>query len=736
MVARVGDPTQGRSVTVRVDTFGVGPAAYVFAVTLAVQSFHMLEHVVQVLQAFVFHILPAHGILGSIFDLEWVHFFYNTDLYLFLILGAVVLVLERRPRPRAGWRWLGASLAFQTYHEIEHIVKIAQHISTGIDPAPGILGHFINLIWLHFTFNLIITSLVAIAFVKLGLHHEIAPVARLAARRVLRPRVLLPTSAVLAAGLVAAVAVTAKPPPTRGPNLGCADVAATSGLNFSGEYGPVFPALDAMGAMMQRDMGNGAAVGDYNGDGYLDVVLLGQAGRHTKLYRNDPGVGNGRHFSDVTNAAGLGAVTSNARVAQFLDLTGSGRPDLVIAADYMPGGPAGPSQIFRNNGDGTFTDVTAGSGFDPTGYIVGGMTFADYDGSGRASIWLSYWTQELAGDPGLMRIQGAFPGHNRLYENLGDYHFKDVTESLGISEYHADSFTAVFADFTGDGLPDIYQANDHRTDRFYRNMGGGQFRDDTTAVGLTRAGNSMGVATTVGSGGRLDLYVTNITDPGGTFGTNQGNTFMMSSQDAGGTLHFTDEAASHGIVDTAWGWGTQFVDMHGDGAPDIYAVQGMREFVGNGSVHLENATSSLFLNDGSGLTFKRSDAPGCQVPGDQRALVVFDFNRDGSPDLLISQVAGPPILLENLISGRNWLTVAATGPADAGINARITVTAGGRSQTQIILAGGSYLAGPPREAYFGLGGASAATVKVAWANGETSEYVNVPAGQVLQAKRP
>ena len=121
--------------------------------------------------------------------------------------------------------------------------------------------------------------------------------------------------------------------------------------------------------------------------------------------------------------------------------------------------------------------MTAGSGFDPTGYIVGGMTFADYDGTGRQSIYLSYWTEELAGDPARTVVKGAFPGQNRLYRNLGDYRFEDVTYAIGIGEYHADSFTAIFADFTGDGLPDIYQANDHRPDRFYQNMGGGRFKD-------------------------------------------------------------------------------------------------------------------------------------------------------------------------------------------------------------------------------------------------------------------
>ena len=561
------------------------------------------------------------------------------------------------------------------------------------------------------------------------------PVAPAAARRSLGRRGILLVGFAGAIVLAAVVAVAAGHGRTLGPQLACADVASSVGLQFTGDYGPVFPALDAYGTLMQENMGNGAAVGDYNGDGYLDVLLLGQAGQHTRLFRNDPAPGGGRRFTDVTDAAGLGGVTSNARVAQFVDLAGSGRPDLVIAADYMPGGPGGPSQIFRNNGDGTFTDVTAGSGFDPTGYIVGGMTFADYDGSGRQSIWLSYWTEELAGDPGRTEVQGAFPGHNRLYQNLGGYHFKDVTDSMGIQEYHADSFSAVFADFTGDGLPDIYQANDHRPDAFYENVGGGQFKDPGYADGLTRAGNSMGVATTVGPDGGLRLFVTNITDPSGLFGSNLGNTFMMNEQDSSG-IHFSNGAAQYGIVDTAWGWGTSFVDMNLDGAPDLYAVQGMHAFVGDSSPHLADATSTLFLNDGTGTKFTDAKDSGCDVPGDQRALVAFDYDRNGTPDLLITQVAGPTLLLQNYTAGKHWLTVAPEGPGDAGIDARVTVTAGGRTTTQILLAGGSYLAGPPRELYFGLDTAvSADLVRIAWADGTTTVLHDVKADQVLRVKR-
>ena len=436
----------------------------------------------------------------------------------------------------------------------------------------------------------------------------------------------------------------------------------------------------------------------------------------------------------MTEAAGLGGVTSNARVAQFVDLDGSGRPDLVIAADYEPGGPGGPSQIFRNDGDGHFTDVTAGSGFDPTGYIVGGMAFADYDHCGHPSIWLSYWTNEGASDPGPDGDQGPLPGlepalpQRRRLPLRGRHR-----DRWAHRRYHGDSFTAVFADFTDDGLPDIYQANDNRPDRFYENLGDGTFRDPGYRSGLTRVGNSMGVATTVDPDGNLALFITHITDPSGLFGSNIGNTLMRYDRDDGGHPLPRIRSPDTGLIDTAWGWGNAFVDMDLDGDPDVYAVQGMDAYVAGKSEPLASATSKLFLDDGTGAHYTTAAGTGCDVPGDQRALVVFDYDRDGAPDLLVTQVAAPTMLLHNQTAGRHALTVAPTGPGDPGIDARITVTAGGRTTTQLLLAGGSYLAGPPREAYFGLGDATVAdAVRIAWADGTTTELHDVPADQVLR----
>ena len=169
---------------------------------------------------------------------------------------------------------------------------------------------------------------------------EPAPAAPVSFRhRFGRRLVVAAVVAVVAGGAV--VAAMARSGGPANDHAMCVDVAHDAGLDFVGDPGPVFPAQNAYGTLMQQNMGNGAAVGDIDGDGYLDVLLLGQAGHASRLFHNDPAPGGGRRFSDVTEAAGLGGVTSNARVAQFVDLAGSGRPDLVIAADYEPGGPGG-----------------------------------------------------------------------------------------------------------------------------------------------------------------------------------------------------------------------------------------------------------------------------------------------------------------------------------------------------------------------------------------------------------
>lgn len=144
-------------------------AASLFAAALTVQIGHELEHFVQVVQAKVQHLGPPHGLFGRVFDTEWVHFGYN--LVLFVAMAAVLAAYRRSLRGTRRSVAAGvfvAGVVFQGYHVIEHTVKIVQHVTTGATPAPGIVGHHVDLVWLHFTYNLIVTSAMVAGFVGLG----------------------------------------------------------------------------------------------------------------------------------------------------------------------------------------------------------------------------------------------------------------------------------------------------------------------------------------------------------------------------------------------------------------------------------------------------------------------------------------------------------------------------------------------------------------------------------------
>jgi hypothetical protein len=500
------------------------------------------------------------------------------------------------------------------------------------------------------------------------------------------------------------------------------DVTATSQLSFTVDYGTTFadgfPYVE-----FQRNMGNGAAVGDYDGDGDLDVYLLGMLGHPNKLFRNNLDQGP-KTFTDVTTAplddTGL------SRVASFVDLNNDGLLDLVLLNDDDGSPNYGRSRIFRNDGGGSFTDVTAGSGFRPVGYLHCGMSIADFDGDGLLDLYVTNW-----GFDDVLPPPSPLPGSNHLYKNLGNFRFTDVTTTVGLGILNRFSFSAVFTDYNGDFLPDLHILLDGSSDEFYWNNGG-SFSNATVAVGATHTGNDMGVAVAdFDDDGDLDMFQTNITDALGNFGFTQYNAFYINHLDTTGK--FVDEAVARGVEDSYWGWGTQFVDVEQDGDLDIVAVTGFDEWIELSSPGhpLVDTPSTLYVNDGNG-NFSRLLGAGLDAPLDSRALISFDYDRDGDQDLLITNVDEPVALLENVSTDPgNWLTVRLK-PDRLAVGGAVFATTGATERRRDIIAGRSYLAGTPSEVHFGLGAETTIDeLRVVWANGDEETRTNVSVNQLL-----
>lgn len=513
------------------------------------------------------------------------------------------------------------------------------------------------------------------------------------------------------------------------PSIQCQEIASQVGLDHVAGYGPV-PADEEGARLMQRNMGHGAAVADYDADGDLDVFLLSAYGAVSRLFRNTLSETGEFSFVDVTADAGVSDV-GLSRAASFTDLDGDGLLDLVLVNDYGPDLLEHPSKIFRNTGNGSFIDVTGDSGFDPAGYIVGGLSVTDLNSDGLPDLYVAYWTMELGITPQGDSPRGVFPGSNRLYLNRGDFKFEDVTDAFGLGDLTMDSFSGVFHDFTNDGRLDLYQAFDHRSDRLY-SLIDGTFVDRSTETGVGHKGNSMGLAVgDVNDDGWMDVFVSNIWDPLGNFGSSPpGNVLMI-----GGDEGFIESAFASGVRESGWGWGASFVDLDLDGHLDLAVAQGFDELTGRFSQPLTDDKLYIFAGHGTGA-FEKIEESGCDLPGDQRSLIPFDADRDGRVDLLVTQVDSPALLLRNVSDSRNSVTISFASPGSADLGAVARVKADGRTQLRSVVSSTSYLSGLPSEVVVGLGGADRAEeIVIEWPDGLRRRFLDVSAGTHLVANR-
>ncbi len=463
-------------------------------------------------------------------------------------------------------------------------------------------------------------------------------------------------------------------------------------------------------ASMSRQIAAGAAAGDYDQDGDLDLyVVRGDAGPNL-LLRNE---GNGS-FAEVGAAAGVAGDPALGAGPVFADIDGDGWLDLLV------GGIEGSAPaVYHNDQDGTFTNSSAAAGLNH-GQPQYSMALADIDGDGDLDLAAVHW---------------AYDQRITMWKNDGQGHFTDVSLAAGLGGVQTMGFTPIFADITDDGWPDLLVAGDFSSSRVLINDGDGTFtlRSDPAITDE----NGMGASVVDYDGdGRLDWFVSSIWDPNQVAEGNWGVTGNRLYRNTGGGV-FADVTTTTGVREGYWGWGSCFADFDNDGHVDLFHVNG---WPSEAAVEFHADPARLFMGKADATFDEQSGALGPSFTGQGRGVVCFDYDGDGDIDLFLTNNREGTLLFENQGgSTADYLTVALSGraPNTEAIGARVTVTVGGVSQMREIRIGNNFESADPARAHFGLGTAPTADeVRVDWTDGTSTVLTGVPARQTLTIVQP
>jgi enediyne biosynthesis protein E4 len=512
------------------------------------------------------------------------------------------------------------------------------------------------------------------------------------------------------------------------------DVTASSGLRFrhnSGTFG---------GKLLPETMGSGCAFIDYDADGWPDILLVNgmdwpghKRQRSTMhLYRNNR---NGT-FTDVTRAAGLDVELYGMGVAVG-DYNNDGFPDILITC-------VGQNRLFRNTGKGTFVDATMAAGLaGRSGFSTSALWF-DYDRDGLLDLFVcNYvkWTPErdvfcsLDGKQKSYCTPEAYRGDTCwLFHNRGNGTFEDVTATCGIFDTSSKSLGVTMIDSDIDGWPDLFVANDTQPNKLYRNLRDGTFKDVAVEAGLAFSTEGKARAGMGADTGDFD----NSGTPGIAV-TNFDNEMIGLFRPQGRGL-FEDVALRSGVgapSRNSLGFGCAFADFDLDGDLDLVVANGhIDETVRNirGNVGYAQPPH-LFLNQGNG-TFRDAAADAGREfaqPRVGRGLACGDFDRDGDVDILVTTNNGPAVLFRNdQGSGNRFVRFhlrGTTSNRDA-IGATVRIFHGGTSQSRLVKSGSSYLSQSELPVTFGVGTRDRIDrVVVSWPNGRSEEFRNVATGK-------
>ena len=494
---------------------------------------------------------------------------------------------------------------------------------------------------------------------------------------------------------------------TRDPGFRLADITAQAGLSFqhnSGAFGAKY---------LPETLGPGCAFLDDDGDGWLDILLVNGADwpghkrrRSTlSLYRNNH---NGT-FTDVTKRAGLDLEMYGMGVA-VADYNNDGFPDILITA-------VGQNRLFRNTGKGTFVDVTQKAGLGGRSAFSTSALWFDYDRDGLLDLFVCNYVQWSPEHDVFCSVDGknksyctpeAFHGSTCwLFRNRGDGSFEDVTAKCGIFDTTSKSLGVALLDYDRDGWPDLFIANDTQPNKLYRNLRNGTFEDVAVRAGVAFSEDGKARA-----GMGVDAADFDNSGIAGLAITNFDDE-MIALYRQGRNGVYSDAALRSGIGQASrlrLGFGCSFMDADLDGHLDLLAVNGhidetVRNISGN---HGYAQPPHLFLNDGKGV-FRDIAAQvggGFASPKVARGLAFGDFDNDGDVDVLMTTNQGPAYLYRNDVTSGNKslrLRLQGTKSNRDAIGAVVRLTTPEGTQTRMVKTGSSYLSQSETALTFGLG---------------------------------
>jgi enediyne biosynthesis protein E4 len=506
---------------------------------------------------------------------------------------------------------------------------------------------------------------------------------------------------------------------------------------------------------LPEDMGSGAAWGDYDGDGWMDLVVANEAGsldrpEHERrasparltLYHNE----RDGTFTDVTVRAGL-ELRGMLMAVAWADYDNDGHLDLLVTAH-------GHNALYRGNGDGTFTDRSAASGIGAPEGFWAGAAWGDYDQDGRLDLYVTGYVvfsqkSKTTGITGKHDVENpasinplAFPPErNLLFHNEGNGTFVERAAAAGVADMAGRGLAASWVDLDEDGWLDLYVANDVSKNALFRNRGDGTFEDVAEVAHVSDYRSSMGIAVGDWNGdGAQDLFLTHWLAQGNALYDNQLHRARRTGSRT--TLGFRDESDRVGLGQQSLdyiGWATSFIDYDNDGRLDLFVVNGSTLQHRDDPTSLGAMRSTLYWNRGPAEGFfDVSPVSGryFQTEYVGRGGAFADYDNDGDVDAFVVNHGARGVLLRNDGGNRNaWLQLGLRGTKSnrQGIGATVRVVSGGIAQVRQTGAQSPYLSQNGPVETFGLGGrAIADTVEVRWPSGARDVRIGVRANRRLE----